>query len=71
MVRGGEIIFRAAKKNSQKLINWGAAEVLDDDVEHMPHYIRDIKAKVINYRWPDNEMPPANIVQSIAKKKSK
>ena len=28
----------------------GATDVLDDDVEHIPHYIRDLKAKVIDYR---------------------
>ena len=43
----------------------------DDDVEHLPHYIQDIKAKVIYYKQPASEMPPANIVQSLAKKQTK
>ena len=42
----------------------GAAEVLDDDVEDLPHYIRDLKK-------PANEMTPANVVQSLAKKTKK
>ena len=47
----------------------GAAEVLDDDVEHLPHYIQDLKAKVIDYKQPDNKKPPANVVQSLANAK--
>ena len=47
----------------------GAADVLDDDVENLPHYIQDLTVKVIDYRHPANEMPPANVLQSLAKKK--
>ena len=45
-----------------------AAEVLETDVEHLSHYIQDLKEKVIDCKQTANEMPPANVTQSLAKK---
>ena len=34
----------------------GAAEALETVVEHLPHYIQDLKEKVIDYNQPAHEM---------------
>ena len=47
----------------QSTLVQGAADV----VEHLPHYIQDLKAKVIDNRQPAHKMPPANVVKSLAK----
>ena len=46
----------------------GAAKVLETDLEHLPHYIQVHKEKVIDFKQNVNEMPPANVTQTLAKK---
>ena len=47
----------------------GAAEVLETDVGHLPHYILYLNEKVIDFKKIANKMPPANFTQSLAKRK--
>ena len=47
----------------------GAGEVQEADVEHLPYYIQRLKEKVIDFKQTLDEMPPANVAVSIAKKK--
>ena len=46
----------------------GAAEVLETDVEHLPHFIQDLKENIIDFKQTVNERPPANVTQTLAKK---
>ena len=45
-----------------------AAEVLETDVEHLPHYIQRLKEKVIDFKQTVDKMTRASVTQSLAKK---
>ena len=47
----------------------GTREVQVGEVEHLPYYIQRLKEKVIDFKQKLDEMPPANVAVSIAKKK--
>ena len=46
----------------------GAAEILEADVEHLPHYLQDLKEKVIDFKQTVDKMTRASVTQSLAKK---